>query len=296
MDNPFRPVADESHYARIGITGPAGSGKSFTALTLATNLAAKVAAIDTERGRLKAYRHRFPNFDHYAPSTFDPRDLVRLLGIAAHHGYGAVVIDSASHYWMGPGGALEFVDAHEGDRGGKFSSGWKEYAQIERAMLDAIMGYPGHVICTLRVKTEYVVERQGDKTKVAKIGLTPVQRAGFEYEFDLILDMDRHHTATVTKSTLEALQDAEIERPGPELAAQIAEWCAKGTQMPNALDYRDRALDPAMTFDELGQLYREVKNRGLAGAAVVDDTGETTTLGQLIVRLGNERRIQEAKA
>lgn len=286
--NPFAPAEEAQTKARIALAGPAGGGKTYTALMLATNLADKVAGIDSERGRMLEHKRRF-KFDHIAPARFDPRDLVRLLALAAEHGYGAVVIDSFSHYWIGTGGALEFVDQHENQRGGKFSAGWKEYRPIENRMWEALMGYPGHVIATMRVKTAYVVDQVDGKSKPRKVGLKPEQREGVDYEFGIVGEISREHVLTITKSTCDDLIDAMIDRPGPDLAATIAEWCGHGKPIPDALEYRDRAL-AAQTFDEIRMLRDEVRQHRLLGAAVIDEHGDDVSLDDLIVRKGNELR------
>lgn len=284
IENPFAPAQREQVKARIALTGPAGSGKSYTALMLATRLADKVAAVDTERGRLREHAARF-KFDHHAPQRFDPRDLIRHLAVAAEHGYGAVVIDSLSHYWIGEGGALEFVDSYEGKTGGKFQGGWKDFRPIENRMWAAIMSYPGHVIATMRVKTAYVIENN----KPVKVGMKPEQREGTDYEFSIVGEMDRDHTLSISKSTCEELVDARIPRPGEELAEVIAGWCGAGVATTTALEYRDQAIDPATTHEELRAMHAEVKRRGLLGAALLDEHGDDTTLGALIVRIGQER-------
>lgn len=285
MTNPFAPAKLEQVKARIALTGPAGSGKTFTALMLATNLAEKVAGIDTERGRMREHASRF-RFDHHAPNRFDPRELIRHLAIAADHGYGAVVIDSLSHYWIGEGGALEFVDSYEGKSGGKFQGGWKDFRPIENRMWAAIMAYPGHVIATMRVKTAYVIENN----KPVKVGLKPEQREGSDYEFSIVGEMDREHTLSITKSTCEDLVDARIPRPGVDLAEVIARWCSTGEPVTTAIDYRDQALKPDTTVEELRAMHAEVKGRQLLGASLIDEHGDETTLGELIVRLGSERK------
>lgn len=284
LENPFAPAQREQVKARIAITGPAGSGKSYTALMLATRLADKVAAIDTERGRLREHATRF-TFDHLAPTRFDPRDLIRALAVAAENGYGAVIVDSLSHYWIGEGGALEFVDSYEGKTGGKFQGGWKDFRPIENRMWAAIMSYPGHVIATMRVKTAYVIENN----KPVKVGLKPEQRDGTDYEFSIVGEMDRNHTLSITKSTCEELVDARIPRPGEELAEVIAGWCGAGVAATTALEYRDQAIDPDTTHEELRAMHAEVRRRGLLGAALLDEHGDDTTLGALIVRVGQER-------
>lgn len=285
-DDPFAEATREAVKARIALTGPAGSGKTFTALAIGTELAEKVAVIDTEHGRALDYADRFA-FRHMAPSKFDPRELCSLLARAAEHGYGCVVIDSLSHYWMGVGGALEIVD---NTRGGGMA-GWKEFRPIEARMIDALLGYPGHVIATMRVKTSYVIE-QDDKGKHVprKVGLKPDQREGVDYEFGLIGELDREHTMLVTKSTCPALVDERIPKPGADVAMALKVWMSGGVNLPDALQYRDEALKDDVTTQELRRMFNEVKNRRLLGAMVVDDHGDDVTLGDLIRRLGEERK------
>lgn len=288
-DDPFVLATREAVKARIALTGPPGSGKTYTALTLACALAGRVAVIDTERGRAKEYAGMF-SFHHLAPGKFDPRELVHLLAIAGQHGYGAVVIDSLSHYWMGKGGALEFVDERKGFAGG----GWKDYRPVENSLLDAILAYPGHVLATMRVKTAYVVETDArGKSVPRKVGQKPEQREGIEYEFSLVGEMDHDHVMTVTKTTCPELADAVIARPGAELAKVLLTWIESGVSLPDARELRDQAIDPATTHGELGEMFKEVRRRGLLGAYVVDDHGDDVTLGDLIVRLGHERRASE---
>jgi hypothetical protein len=285
-DNPFQPATREAVKARIALTGPAGSGKTYTALALATSLAEKVAVVDTERGRAKEYAGIF-TFDHFAPERFDPRELIRLLAVAGQHGYGCVVVDSFSHYWMGKGGALEFVDERKGFAGG----GWKDYRPIENQLMDALLSYPGHLICTMRVKTAYEVGKGTDgKLAPRKVGMKPEQRDGVEYEFSIVGELDADHVLSVTKTTCPDLADAVIAHPGADLAERILAWIDGGEKLPDSRDYRDMAVNPNTTHDELRAMYREVKRRNLLGAPVVDEHGDDTNLGQLLERLGLERK------
>lgn len=284
-DDPFVPAAREAVKARIALTGPAGSGKTYTALAIGTELHDKVAVIDTEHGRALDYADRF-TFRHFAPSRFDPRELCALLARAAEHGYGTLIVDSLSHYWMGVGGALEIVDS---TRGGGMA-GWKEFRPIEARMIDALLGYPGHVIVTMRVKTSYVIEQdERGKNVPRKVGLKPDQREGVDYEFGLIGEMDREHLMTVTKSTCPALVDERIPKPGADVASALKTWISGGLVMPDALEYRDEVLKPEATKKDLRRMFNEVKNRRLLGAMVVDDHGDEVPLGDLIRRVGEER-------
>jgi DNA polymerase III delta prime subunit len=277
----FKPATREASYARIALSGPSGSGKTYTALALATALSSSVAVIDTERGSASKYVGLNGwKFDTIQPDNFSPLSLVEILGVAAGNEYGCVVIDSLSHYWMGAGGMLEQVDARA--RNGNTFSGWKEVRPDERRMIDALVAFPGHVVVTMRSKTEYVIEDDARGKKVPrKVGLKPEQREGIEYEFDLVGDLDHDNTLTVVKSRIHTLAKAIIPMPGEGLAASIAEWLSDGEQVPTVMEYRKRAL--AMdSVEELKALFEEVSEHRLAAAPTIDANNRPTILGDLI--------------
>lgn len=277
----FKPATREASYARIALSGPSGSGKTYTALSLATTLSDQVAVIDTERGSASKYVGLNGwKFDTVQPDSYAPLSLVDLLGQAAGAEYGCVVVDSLSHYWMGVDGMLEQADRRA--KGNNSFSGWKEVRPEERRMIDALVAYPGHVIATLRSKTEYIVEENDRGKKVPrKVGLKPEQREGIEYEFDVVGDMDLDNTLTVVKSRIHTLSKAVVPMPGEELAAQIADWLSEGAQVPTVAEYRKRAL--AMdSVDDLKALFEEVASHRMANAPTVDADQNPTVLGDLI--------------
>ncbi len=285
----FTPAKRSASFSRIALTGPSGSGKTYTGLTIGCHLADRLAVIDTERGKSQMYVGLNGwQFDVLAPQSFAPASLTEALGVAAGAGYGAVLVDSWSHYWSGVDGMQEQVDRRA--KGGNSFSGWKEMRPDERRMIDALVSYPGHVIVTLRVKTQYVVEqveRNGKAQSVPrKIGLKPEQREGLEYEFDLVCDMDLENTLTVSKTRLPMLRGAVIQEPGTELADTVKDWLADGEEANGPLYYRAEALDDARTKDDLLKLHGVVKAAGLLNAPMTDEHGHPTVLGDLIVARG----------
>jgi hypothetical protein len=277
----FKPATREASFARIALTGPSGSGKTWTALTLAFALSDRVAVIDTERGSASKYVGLNGwQFDTVQPDSFSPLSLVATLGVAAGEGYGVVVIDSLSHYWMGKDGMLEQVDKRSGSN--KFTSGWKAVGPEETKMIDAILSYPGHIVATMRVKTEYVLEEnEKGKKEPKKVGLKPIQRDGVEHEFDLVGDMDMSHGLTVSKSRIHTMQSVHIPLPGPELGVEIRDWLAEGDQIPTVSDYRKKALSLS-EMDDFKALFLEVSSHRMANAPMVDDDGSPTVLGDYI--------------
>lgn len=286
----FVPATRAATKARIALTGPSGAGKTYTGLTISCRLAqteqGTLAVIDTERGKSQMYLGiNGWAFDILTPQSFSPASLTEALGIAAGAGYPVVLIDSWSHYWSGIDGMLEQVDRRA--KGGNNFSGWKEVRPDERRMIDAIVSYPGHVVVTLRVKTEYVIEDNERGKKVPrKVGLKPEQREGMEYEFDVIGDLDLDNTLTVSKTRIPMLHGAVMVKPGPEIADTIADWLGDGEQIAGPLTYRSEALSPDVTYESLRQLHERVKAAGLLHAPIVDEHGTPTVLGDLVVARG----------
>jgi hypothetical protein len=278
----FTPATRTSTKARIALCGPSGSGKTWTALTLAHALGERIAVIDTERGSASKYAGvNGWKFGTVAPGKFSPEALTGLLSEAGQEGFDVLVLDSWSHYWMGVDGMLEQVDKRA--RNGNNFSGWKEVRPDERRMIDALISYPGHVIATLRVKTEYVIEENDRGKKVPrKIGLKPEQREGVEYEFDLVGDLDHENTLTVTKSRIPNLTRAVIREPDADLGKTIRSWLEDGESVPDAREIRERVMSDEIQAAELIELAATSRKLGIDHAAVPDNAGQPLALIDLI--------------
>jgi hypothetical protein len=284
-DFTFEPATKDQAKARIALAGPSGSGKTWTSLIIATALGDKIAVIDTERGSASKYAGAFA-FDRLNMHRYDPRDLAKALAAAAQAAYDVVVVDSLSKFWSGQGGMLEQVDAAaKRSYGNNSFGGWKEARPMESAMIEALLGYPGHVIVTMRTKTHYdIIEDERGRKVPTKLGLKPEQREGIEYEFDIVGDMDLQNALTVSKSRCPALSGRVIQRPDASFGEEILAWLTDGKAAMSATDYRDALCVPGASLDTVTMLGREITARGLNGAAVVDDEGSTVTLRELAVR------------
>jgi hypothetical protein len=69
--------------------------------------------------------------------------------------YDVTVIDSTSHFWAGEGGVLEIVD--HAKSGSDSYRAWSKGTPLQQRMVDAILRHPGHVVTTMRSKTEYAL-------------------------------------------------------------------------------------------------------------------------------------------
>lgn len=301
----FTPATKTALRARVALDGPSGSGKTYTALITGRTLAGpggRVAVIDTERRSASLYADRF-QFDTLALDTFDPRVLIDALAVAGNAGYECVVIDSLSHFWEGTDGMLEQVDRiAKRNSGGNTFAAWKDARPIERRMVDAMLAYPGHLIATMRTKTEWVVEQveRGGRTFSAprKIGTKPVQREGIEYEFTLVGDMDLEHNLVITKSRCPVLADSVINRPDETFGLTLLTWLNDGDKpSESAQAIRDEILaDPAMSSEDVKARGRRARAGGLLATALLDETGDTTTLGDWLAVKLREAQTREAAA
>lgn len=291
----FTPAVRRKTKARVALCGPSGSGKTYTALAFAHVFApGSVALIDTEKESADGYEGLNGwHWVSFKPATYEPDVLIDALAAAAAAGIECVVIDSLSHFWMGTGGMLEQVDnSAKRSRTGNSFAGWKEMRPAERRMIEAMTSYPGHLIVTMRTKTEWVIQdNERGKKEPRRIGTKPEQREGIEYEFSVVADMDLDNVLTVTKTRVPPLKRAVFTEPGPDVAQTILDWLSDGGEAaPDVNAYRDRAVDVHATREDLLALLAEVEDPrvNLAGATVVDDEGETVTMRALIVRKGKE--------
>ena len=251
----FKKATKAKAKLRISIFGPSGSGKTYTSLLLAAALGGPVALIDTERGSASKYAGDVADFDALELTSYEPAKYIRAIGEAAKERYPVLVIDSLSHAWSGKGGILEQKDA----KGGRFDA-WKELTPQQTDLLEAILAYPGHVIVTMRSKTEYVldqVENRAGKmvSTPRKVGLAPVQRQDLEYEFDVVLRLDADNIAHVEKTRCSALAGLSIRHPGAPLADLLTAWLSDGAAPSAPIVAQARAI-PAPAPSEPRPAYR----------------------------------------
>jgi hypothetical protein len=230
----FKTATKATSKLRLGLVGPAGSGKTMTALRIAKGLGGRVAVVDTERGSASLYSgERGMAFDVMELSSYEVEKFVDAIKDAVDGGYATLVIDSLSHAWAGKGGILEFVDnAGKRNQGGGNFGAWRDATPRHNSLVDAILGAPLHIICTLRSKVEYVVENVGGRNQVRKVGLQPVQRDGLEYEFTVVGDVTQDHDLVITKTRAAFLKDAVVREAGEDLGRQLSEWLNTGSSGP----------------------------------------------------------------
>lgn len=175
----------------VGLVGPSGGGKTFSALRLATGIqrvtGGDIFLIDTESRRSLHYANHF-KFRHVPfAAPFGPLDYLAAIEYAVKRGAKVVVVDSMSHEHEGPGGVLE-QHAAEVERlsGGDQAKAervkmlaWSKPKQDRRRMINSILQMPVSSIFCFRAKEKLKIER-GQEPK--PLGFMPIAGEEFIYE------------------------------------------------------------------------------------------------------------------
>lgn len=188
-------------WSKVAMLGASGSGKTYSALRLATGMLSRmkekklpvgngrILLINTEGSRGLYYANEF-NYDvihtdeSFPQGAHNPENYVEVLLWAEKEQYPICVIDSSSAEWEGKGGCLELHQM----AGGTFQS-WGKVTPRHDKFIQAIANTKMHVIATMRGKDQYEIEK-GDKLNVKKLGVGARQRDGFEYEFTSTFSLD----------------------------------------------------------------------------------------------------------
>lgn len=238
----FTKATRQKARLRLALTGPSGSGKTWGALLLASGLGGRIAVIDTERESASLYDH-LTEFDALSLSApFTPERYIEAIKAAEAAGYETLIIDSITHEWSGVGGCLELVDqvARAKYKGNSWSA-WNDITPRHRALLDAILHSPMHIIVTLRSKTETAQTEENGRKKVVKLGMKAEQRDGFEYEMTVVLDLI--HDGNFATSTKDRTGLFANSNPAPitvDTGKKLKQWLELGTEQPQKVTPTER--------------------------------------------------------
>jgi len=180
----------------IGLCGPSRSGKTCSALRLATGMAQgrKIILIDTELGRPTEFAAKdgetvgefdpdnpLFNFDTISlDPPFSPERYRAAATTAARARPAVLIIDNFTEEHAGPGGQLDMQkkaqdDAAANPRGGGDKFGWREVKRAHGKLMDRLTLHPWYVILCIRAKRKV---RPANKDEIAA-GIRGIVDDGF---------------------------------------------------------------------------------------------------------------------
>lgn len=248
MTYTVRPAQRGNAKPLIGIHAQSGAGKTYSALVLARGCVGptgKIVMIETEEGRGESYAdpNEYPEIGGYQVvsmrNNFSPRNYGEAIEAANATKPDALIIDSASHEWMGVGGVLDMADKN-GQEGKKGLLQWQRPKMDHTTyfMLKFMQSPVPLVILCMRSKYPMVEvwnEKKGKKEPVRSDVLEPVQSEDILSEMFLHGWIDKDHNFHIGKITNKGLAEVFLEgKPiNGGTGARLAAWMA-GRRDPSA--------------------------------------------------------------
>lgn len=237
---------------RLGLQGPSGSGKSYSALQIAFGLCNswdKIVVIDSESNSA----HLYSDFGNYSvvsiAKPFSPEKYAQALELCESQGFEVIIIDSISHEWEGQGGIL---DIHSNMVGNSFTN-WAKVTPRHNSFIQSLLASPSHVIATVRTKTDYVLSEKNGKTVPEKVGLKGITKEGLDYEFTIVFDIDIKHMANSSKDRTGIFMDQPPFTPSDKTGARIRKWCEKSQTEAEVV----KRIQNAHTEEEIRRIYNQ---------------------------------------
>jgi hypothetical protein len=285
-----KPAVRPSLKARLMLSGPAGSGKTYSALEIAAVLGDRTLVIDTEKESALTYADDF-TFTHLPwVEPFEPRELAQVL-VEASADYDTIITDSFSHFWTGAGGTLDIAD-------GRFG-GWKTARPAQGDVVNGILSAGCHIIVCVRSKMEYaqeeVVEGGRKKQTVKKLGMAPQQDGTLEYELNLAAEIDIDHRISISKSRTTAVPVGRTFTAGHarDLGEVYSGWLSSGEPFaPLDVQAEIDTARRALNAEQKHELWKSWQANGLPADLSLLTESQASTAQRLLAVL----RIDAADA
>jgi hypothetical protein len=207
---------------KMALQAPSGAGKSYSAILLAQGLTngnlSKVAIVDTEAGSSNLYAHLGSYNVLNLESPHSPERYMEAIDLCIKSGMEVIILDSISHCW-------DFLlDYHASLTGNSFTN-WNKITPRQKAFVNKILNSDVHIICTMRVKQDYVLSERNGKMVPEKVGLKAIQRDEISYEFTIVFDIDYKHFATASKDRTNLFEGKPQFVINSATGKRILDWC-----------------------------------------------------------------------
>lgn len=254
---------------KIGLSGASGFGKTYSALLLARGMSSswdKIAVIDTENGSASLYSNLGDYNTLELNQPFHPDRYIEAIQICQKAGMEVIIIDSITPEWSGKGGCL---DIHEQEKK-KMSrendyTAWNKVTPLHRKFIDSILQSDCHIITTVRRKQDYDMVKEGEKTKVVKVGTKEETREGFEYELTINFELinDKHY-AKASKDRTSLFMDREPFVIDDSIGKELILWHNEAEELETPTEDLSNGKEELLkkiacaNLSDLGKLYNNL--------------------------------------
>ncbi len=268
----FRPAMRENVGLLIGLAGSSGSGKTYTAMRLASGITGgkPFAVIDTEAGRAKHYADAF-KFDHGdLKPPFSPAAYADAIKAADDAQYPVIVVDSFSHEHAGEGGILDMQEAEfqrMGARDAVKMTSWIKPKGEHRRMVSRLLQVRAHLILCFRAEEKIEMAKEmvdgrekmvvrKKQTATGLDGWVPICEKNLPYELtaSFLLMAARPGVPLPIKLQEQHKAIFPLDAPITEQSGKsLATWAAGGVaaSKPNLPDAASAPADEALVIKGL---------------------------------------------
>lgn len=243
----FQKAKREQVWLKVLLSGASGSGKSYSALKIATGIAKKcnsgIAYIGTEGSRNKYYANEFDYDLLELEEPFECEKYMAAIDEAVNAGYKVLIIDSMSHEWKW------LNDVHDKMPGNSFTN-WGKLKPRHHKFMDKILNSPIHIIATARGKDDWVLEDKNGKQVPKKVGMGQQQDKDISYEYTVSLMISQDtHVASADKDNTH-LFDGRFEVLTENDGEKLYDWANQGeAPTPKA---------PQPTYSEVAEIDEDI--------------------------------------
>ncbi|WP_019669920.1 AAA family ATPase [Eudoraea adriatica] len=211
---------------KLALQGSSGSGKTYSSLLIAKGLLGgnftKTAIIDTENRSADLYAH-LGNYNVVSMDPpYSPERYIEAIEVCEKAGMEVIIIDSISHCWD------YLIDVHSNMPGNSFTN-WGKITPRQNAFVNKILRSKAHIISTMRVKQDYVLNQKNGKMVPEKVGLKAIQRNDLDYEFTIVFDIDSAHNAKASKDRTGLFIDRPDFIINASTGKKLIQWCEKAS-------------------------------------------------------------------
>lgn len=231
---------------KILLSGASGSGKTYSALRLATGIINKTGGeiylINTEGDRGEMYGNKFNYNIIDLPEPRSPENYMEAIQYCVDNGASVIIIDSLSHEW-------NYLNEQVNNMPGNSFNNWGKQKPRHRKLVDFIVETKVHLIATGRGKDEYVMENdeKTKKTQIKKVGVGVQQEKDTEYEYMVTFNIAQDtNVATAMKDNSGLFTnkyDVLTEKDGEALY----EWANSGEERVPTLEEKLKPLQKQVT-------------------------------------------------
>lgn len=262
-----KAAARESVPLLMGLMGPSGGGKTYSALRLATGIqqvsGGDIYGIDTEARRMLHYADSF-KFKHVQfDAPFGSLDYLAAINHCVTQGAKVIIVDSMTHEHSGPGGYLLTQEAEvERMAGNDYAkrervkmAGWIKPAKLRQQMISGILQLNVNFVFCFRAKEKTKPVKGGG---IVEMGFMPI--AGEELLFEMTANAllmpkaggvptwRSDHIGEKLMMKLPRQFETIFAESAPlseDIGRQLAQWAKGGQASPREVPASPAATEPA---------------------------------------------------